>query len=158
MARDKKLMVTISGRVADALDRLAGRVDVDRTCTEALEHACRAQQDADRLAGSIDAALARFRAQRAKMESRTKEDAFRAGREFVLRQADYEVATALEAIYKRSLRDDVDDLGAELTSLLGVGNPLPKKLPRGASPAEWFQGFLEGAMDVWLRIRAEVEA
>jgi len=158
MARDTKLMVTVPGRVADTLDRLAGRVDVDRTCTEALEQACRTQLDADRLAGSIDAAVARFRAQRARMESRTKEDAFRAGREYILQAADYDAATVLEAIYKRSLRDAVDDLGGELRSLLGANGPLPKKLPRGASADEWCQGFLEGAMDVWLRIRAEVEA
>jgi len=158
MPRDKKLTITVSGHLADTLDRLAGRVDVDRVCSEALQRACQAQRDADRLAGSVDAAVARFRAQRAKLRSRTKENAFRAGRTFVLERADYEVATALHAIYKRSLRDAVDDLGAELRGLLGEGDPLPRKLPRGTAAAEWFQGFLEGAMDVWLRIRAEVEA
>lgn len=155
----KKLTITVTGPLTAALERYGDRLEVDRICCEALEQACRTLGDADRHSGAMSAAVARFRAQRANIRSRTKEEGFTAGREFVLHQADYETASEMGQLYQRSLREAVDDLAAELKQVVhGKPDPFPRKLPRGASLEEWYQGFLEGAMDVWLRIRAEVEA
>lgn len=154
MARPRKISITVPGHLAEALDRVGTGLDVDGICTAALERECRTVQDAHRKDGALGGAIARFRAQRVAIQGRAKEEGFRAGRQFVLDRADYDTALILEKLYKRSLRDQVDDLGRELSEALAAHKGI---LPRKPS-AEWLQGFAEGAMDVWLRIRAEVEA
>jgi len=154
MARARKINITVPGHLADNLDRFATGLDVDGICTAALERECRTVQDAQRKDGAMGGAIARFRAQRVAILGRAKEEGFRAGRQFVLDRADYDTALALEKLYKQSLREQVDDLGRELREDLAAHKDA---LPRKPS-AEWLQGFVAGAMDVWLRIRAEVEA
>jgi hypothetical protein len=158
MARTRKLTVNVPVNVGDLLDRYADRVDSDRVCSEALERECRAVRDAARSTDAMAAAVARLRAQRAHIQTRAKEDGFRAGRQFVLDRTDYDTAAELEALYKRTLRQQPDDLAAEVRAALGdtAGEVLPRL--KADQAAEWYPGFLEGAMDVWLRIRAEVEA
>ncbi len=154
MARPRKITVSVPGHVADALDRHAAGLDVDGICTAALERECRAVADARRKDGAMGAAVARFRAQRVAILGRAREEGFRAGRDFVLEKADYDTALGLEQLYKRSLREQVHDLGGELKEAMASHKGV---LPRKPT-AEWLGGFVEGAMDVWLRIRAEVEA
>jgi hypothetical protein len=154
MARPRKISITVPGHLADALDRVGAGLDVDGICSTALERECRTVLDAQRKDGALGGAVARFRAQRVAILGRAKEEGFRAGRQFVLERADYDTALALEKLYKLSLRDQVDDLGRDLTEALAAHKGV---LPRKPS-SEWLQGFSEGAMDVWLRIRAEVEA
>lgn len=154
MARARKITVSLPGHVADALDRHANHMDVDGICAAALERECRAVADAKRKDGAMGAAIARFRAQRVAILGRAREEGFRAGRQFVLESADYDTALGVEQLYKRTLRDQVDDLGRELGDTLA---PHKGVIPRKPTP-EWLEGFVEGAMDVWLRIRAEVEA
>lgn len=158
MARTRKLTVNIPTTTADLLDRLSDHVDADRVCGDALARECRAAQDAARSTDAMAAAVARMRAQRARIQTRAKEEGFRAGRQFVLDTADYETAAALQALYRRNLKVEADDLAGELRSALGdaASGVIPKM--KADQAAEWFPGFLEGAMDVWLRIRAEVEA
>lgn len=154
MARLRKININIPGHLADALDRAGTGLDVEGICTAALERECRVVLDAQRKDGALGGAVARFRAQRVAILGKAKEEGFRAGRQFVIDRADYDTALALEKLYKRSLREQVDDLGRELSEALAAHKGV---LPRKPS-AQWLQGFAEGAMDVWLRIRAEVEA
>ncbi len=158
MARTRKLTVNIPTTTADLLDRLGDRVDADQVCGDALTRECRAAQDAARSSDAMAAAVARLRAQRAHIQTRAKEEGFRAGRQFILEQVDYDTASELQALYRRNLKVESDDLAAELRAALGdaASAVIPKM--KADKAAEWLPGFLEGAMDVWLRIRAEVEA
>ena len=158
MARMKRLALHVSPAVAEALEQYADRLDPDRICDEALQQRIQVLRDAEQERDVLGAAVARYRAQKADMRSAAKAAGFRDGRGFILERASYETARLLESLYKRNLSGGLEGLSEELAAVV---RDEYGALPVGGAAldeGEWTVGFVEGAMDAWLRIRSEVEA
>lgn len=157
MGKDSRLNIRIAPHVAEAVERFKDQLDIDKVCTDALVKRCRELRDAQRDDSGMRTAIARMRAQRADIKSQAKSAGFREGREFLLQGASYEIALELQGLYNRQLKAPMDGLFAALNAVL-AGACQPPPFSGGLEETEWSQGFLEGAMDSWLRIRAEVES
>ncbi len=157
MGKDARLNIRIPQHVAEAVDRFEDQLDIDKLCTDALIRRCRELRDAQRDDSGMRTAIARMRAQRADIKSQAKSAGFRDGREFLLQGASYDMALELQELYNRQLKAPMDGLFSALTAVL-AGAHQPPPFSGDLEETEWSQGFLEGAMDSWLRIRAEVES
>ena len=108
------------------------------------------------------AAISRFLTQKAEIESNSKELGFEMGANFILQEADLPVARGLARVYHDTrhgrwemwecmvgvLRSEWEETICELRDTIQEGD---------LDFDEFAEGFLQGVMDVWPKIEAELD-
>jgi len=144
------------------VDEQRESINISSICAEALERRCRTLRKTKQKGEAIQMAVARYRTQLAEIASESKEAGFEVGADFILREADLPTARELARLYQdfQHTRLEVWDC---LTKILardweGKVHDLMDIIKESDLDLDDFaEGFLEGVMDVWPKIEAELD-
>ena len=109
----------------------------------------------------MHAAISRFRAQKADIESESREAGFELGARFILNEADIKVAKNLAELHDVTMHEAWDVWQGLESVLMEEWRNTVYELDRfvnenGHDFQEFSEGFLDGVMDVWPKIEAEL--
>ena len=158
----RRITISIPDHVAELVEEHRESINISSICAEALERRCRTLRKTKQKGEAIQMAVSRYRAQHAEILSESKEVGFEMGADFILRESDLATARKLARLYHDS-KDTHLEVWDSLTKILrqdwvGKVHDLKEIIEeRDLDFDDVAEGFLEGVMDVWPKIEAELD-
>jgi len=160
----KRLNISVSDELAARVREHKGHLNISAVCAEALERRCKTLERNKEGESAMQEVISRFRAQKAEIETESKELGFELGHSFITKEADLPMTRELVDFYETT-RHEPWDMWKGLASTLSRDRGWVDKVHELADfiqendldYGEFSEGFVQGVADVWDRIKGEVE-